>query len=111
MKLLFDANLSPKLASSLQDIFPGSDHVFNTKDIAEDDRLIWEHALAGGFAIVTKDSDFEAQGNVALVSPKIVWIRRGNCSTASIEEMIRSNRIVIESLEDPETKLTVVILL
>jgi predicted nuclease of predicted toxin-antitoxin system len=111
MKLLFDANLSPSLATSLQDIFPGSDHVFNTKDLAEDDRLIWKHALEGDFAIVTKDSDFEAQSSVASVSPKIVWIRRGNCNTATIEQIIRTNQSVIESLDDPNAKLTVVILL
>ena len=30
MKLLFDADLSPKLAGRLDELFPGSTHVFDT---------------------------------------------------------------------------------
>jgi predicted nuclease of predicted toxin-antitoxin system len=40
MKLLFDQNLSPKLASRLADLFPGSSHVQTLGlDCASDDQI------------------------------------------------------------------------
>ena len=58
MKLLFDQNLSPKLVNRLADLFPDSSPVQSVGlDCATDDQ-IWEHARLNGFAIVTKDEDF-----------------------------------------------------
>ena len=59
MRLLFDANLSPKLVGRLRDLFPGSAHVFDTglARSTPDDK-IWEYASAEGFTIITADSDF-----------------------------------------------------
>ena len=59
MKLLFDANLSPKLVHRLAELFPDSVHVFDT-GLARfiSDEVIWEYASINGFAIVTADSDF-----------------------------------------------------
>ncbi|MGA2182121.1 MAG: DUF5615 family PIN-like protein [Bryobacteraceae bacterium] len=61
MKLLFDANLSPRLVDRLAELFPDSVHVFDT-GLARftPDETIWEHAGAHGFTIVTADSDFLA---------------------------------------------------
>ena len=51
MKLLFDANLSPKLIGRLAELFPESAHV---SDLAlgrlTPDETIWEYAGAHGFA-------------------------------------------------------------
>ena len=65
MKLLFDQNLSPRLARSLADIYPESVHVreIGLRDASDDE--IWEYAKNNGFAIVSKDSDFQ-QRSVAL---------------------------------------------
>ena len=61
--LLFDANLSPKLATRLAELFPGTIHVFETELVRDTpDERIWEYAKANGFAIVTADSDFLAIG-------------------------------------------------
>ncbi|MBN1628540.1 MAG: DUF5615 family PIN-like protein [Thermoleophilia bacterium] len=59
MKLLFDANLSPRLVSRLSELFPGSAHVFDT-GLARltSDESIWKYAKAHGFIIVAADSDF-----------------------------------------------------
>ena len=58
MKLLFDHNLSPKLVNRLADLFPDSSHVKGVGlDYASDDQ-VREHARLNGFAIVTKDEDF-----------------------------------------------------
>lgn len=54
MKLLFDANLSPKLVGRLAELFPDSVHVFDT-GLARltSDETIWEYAGEHGFTIVT----------------------------------------------------------
>jgi predicted nuclease of predicted toxin-antitoxin system len=44
MKLLFDQNLSPRLATRLQDLFPDSSHVFNLGLDQADDMEVWEYA-------------------------------------------------------------------
>jgi len=48
MRLLFDANLSPVLASKPGRIFPQSEHVFGCGSIADDDMLVWQFALTNG---------------------------------------------------------------
>jgi predicted nuclease of predicted toxin-antitoxin system len=58
MKLLFDHNLSYKLVGRLADLFPDSELVRNVNLHEADDRTVWEHARANGFAIVSKDEDF-----------------------------------------------------
>jgi predicted nuclease of predicted toxin-antitoxin system len=49
LKLLFDANLSPKLVGRLAQLFPGSVHVFGT-GLAQftSDETIWEYARNNG---------------------------------------------------------------
>ena len=58
MKLFFDHNLSYKLVARLADLFPDAAYVYNVNLHAADDRTVWEHARANGFAIVSKDEDF-----------------------------------------------------
>ncbi len=54
--------------------------------------------------IVTKDADFSELGVVKGFPPKIIWIRRGNCSTQNIESILRENYSAIRALsEDLET--------
>ena len=80
MKLLFDQNLSPKLVRRLADLFPGSSHVQAVGlDCASDDQ-VWEHARRNGFAIVTKDGDFNNLSVMRGSPPKVVWLQLGNCS-------------------------------
>jgi predicted nuclease of predicted toxin-antitoxin system len=63
LKLLFDANLSPKLVRRLTELFPDSAHVFGTGlEKSTLDETIWAYAAANGFAIVTADADFRPPG-------------------------------------------------
>ncbi len=39
--------------------------------------------------IGTKDADFGEMIILAGVPPKVIWIRRGNCSTRDIELLLR----------------------
>jgi predicted nuclease of predicted toxin-antitoxin system len=91
MKLLFDHNLSPRLVNRLADLYPDSQHVFMIGLDQVDDRVVWEYAQQSDFVIVTKDSDFNDLSIIRGVSPKVIWIRRGNCSTKQIEEVLRAS--------------------
>jgi len=91
MKLLFDQNLSPSLTVLLADIFPGSAHVFQLGRDRDDDRLVRTFAAENGFILVTKDSDYSDLLTVFGFPPKIIWIRRGNCSTKTVESLPREN--------------------
>ena len=71
MKLLFDQNLSPKLVSLLADLFPGSSHVQSVGLDCASDEQVWEHARLNGFAIVTKDEDFNYLSVVRGIPPKV----------------------------------------
>ena len=81
MKLLFDENLSPRLVAALADLFPESAHVDRLGMGGEPDPVIWEYAKCHGFVLVSKDSDFHERSLLYGHPPKVVWIRRGNCST------------------------------
>ena len=48
MKLLFDHNLSPRLVDRLDDLYPGSQHVFLLEMGEADDRQIWDYAKQNG---------------------------------------------------------------
>lgn len=58
MKLLFDQNTSPSLAGNLDDLFPGSDHVYNLQMHERPDTDVWEFAHRNDFIVLTKDIDF-----------------------------------------------------
>ena len=90
MKLLFDQNISPRLVPALSDIYPGSAHVQDFNLHQSDDEKVWLFAKEQGFTIVSKDSDFHQRSFVFGCPPKVVWIQRGNCSTAVIERILRA---------------------
>ena len=110
MKLLFDQNISPSLVALLADLFPGSLHVREAGLERATDESVWQFALERGFAIVTKDSDFQERSQMAGSAPRVVWVRRGNCSTREIEAMLRKNAPRIAALEQ-ETGAEFLILL
>jgi predicted nuclease of predicted toxin-antitoxin system len=91
VKLLFDENLSHKLVRALEDLFRDSEHVRNLGLKAADDRLIWEQAKSNDLIIVSKDSDFYQRSLLFGHPPKIIWIRRGNCSTVDVEAILRKH--------------------
>ena len=89
MRLFFDHNLSPRLSEVLQDIYPDSVHVKDAGLDRADDIAVWEYARDHELVIVSKDSDFRQMVFLHGPPPKVVWIRRGNCSTSEIEAMLR----------------------
>ncbi len=110
MKLLFDQNLSPRLVQRLSDLYPGSVHVFSIGLDQASDGEVWNYAREGGFTLVTQDADFSEMSEVLGFPPKVIWIRRGNCSTGQIESILRQQREAISRLDKDATAsiLTVV---
>lgn len=103
MKLLFDHNLSPALVDLIQDLYPNSNHVYRLGLDQISDTEVWEYARQEGFLIVTKDADFSDICLLRGFPPKVIWIRRGNCKTADIEEILRNHNDDIEKLNSDKT--------
>ena len=102
MKLLFDQNLSPHLVGRLTDLYPDSNHVYPLGLDRVPDHEVREYARREGFLLVTKDADFSDLCVLRGFPPKVIWIRRGNCSTATIEQILRRHYDDIKALDaDP----------
>jgi predicted nuclease of predicted toxin-antitoxin system len=98
--LLFDQNLSPHLVDSLADIYPDSAHVSALGLGTSSDQSVWEYARQRDYMIVTKDADFSELSLLLGFPPKVIWIRRGNCSTKEIETLLRESYEAIAALSD-----------
>ena len=90
MKLLVDQNISPRVVSAVEPRFPGSVHVRDLELAQAPDSQVWEFARTHGFAILSKDADFHQRSLVLGHPPKVIWIRRGNCATGEIIEVLDS---------------------
>jgi predicted nuclease of predicted toxin-antitoxin system len=100
VKLLFDANLSPKLVRRLADLFPGLTHVFDAGLVRfTPDAVIWEYAAQNGFTIVTADADFVELSRERGFPPKVIRIEKCTFRTAEVEELIRRNAVRIAEFE------------
>jgi predicted nuclease of predicted toxin-antitoxin system len=99
VKLLLDQNLSPRLAHSLAAIYPDTTHVRDVGLQAADDDTVWAYAAEHGFVIVSKDADFHQRSFVLGPPPKVVWIRRGNCSTVEVERILRNHEADLLAFE------------
>jgi len=100
MKLLFDENLSPKLARLLEDLFPNSTHVRDVGLKAAEDPLVWEYAKSNDLMLVSKDSDMHQRSLLFGQPPKIVWVRLGNCSTSEVAGLLRNNLKAIKEFHE-----------
>lgn len=109
MKLLLDQNLSPRLVTKLEKIYPGTNHVANLGLDQARDAKVWEYARLNGFAIVSKDSDFSELALLRGFPPKIIWIGRGNCSTQEIESILRRDKDLILGMEQDEAHGTLLL--
>jgi predicted nuclease of predicted toxin-antitoxin system len=108
VKLLLDENLSPRLVELLQSDFPGSGHVHELGLGEKDDMAVWQYAKDHGFTLVTKDADFNELSLLKGYPPRIIWIRRGNCSTKEIKGLLLANVVAIHALDtQPEAAVLI----
>lgn len=107
MKLLFDQNVSPRLVRWLADIYPDSVHIREVGLRDADDADIWDYAKLNGFTIVSKDSDFQQRSLLYSHPPKFIWLRVGNCTVKTIEELLRKHSVAIHTfgLDDRRSHL------
>jgi predicted nuclease of predicted toxin-antitoxin system len=102
VKLLFDENLSPRLAISLSDQYPESQAVRDCGLRGASDPEIWRYARVNGFVIVSKDSDFSQRSLVHGSPPKVIWLRFGNCTTTRIDFVLRNTAERVRAFERGE---------
>ena len=108
MKLLFDENLSRKLAIRLSDLFPESRHAVTEGLLHSPDRSIWEYAGANEFTIVTADSDFYELAVTYGPPPKVIWLKGCDYPTAIAERLLRDQAIrVTEFIRDSERSVLI----
>jgi predicted nuclease of predicted toxin-antitoxin system len=97
MKLLFDQNVSFKLCQSIADVFPESKHIGLLGLSEADDRAVWDHAKINGFTIVSYDADFAEMAALLGPPPKVIWLRKGNQSTAAVSTLLRRHAELIRA--------------
>ena len=109
MKLLFDENLSPKLVARLNAEFPDSIHVSRVGLDQADDVTVWAFAEANSLTIVTKDADFSEISLRLGAPPKVIWLRRGNCSVDDTVAMLHDHVDGVRSFLDDARSAVLVI--
>lgn len=96
MRLLFDANISFKVAARVRKSFDIAIHVSNTGlNIPAKDNEIWEYAKENNLIVVTYDEDFTDLVNMFGSPPKVIWLRFGN---ATINDIIEKIELHIEDV-------------
>lgn len=95
MRLLFDQNLSFKLCDRLADLHPGSTQARLLGLDQASDRMLWDHAAAGGFVLVTQDADFADMAALYGPPPKVIWLRGGNRPTSAVEDTLRRSHALL----------------
>jgi predicted nuclease of predicted toxin-antitoxin system len=108
VKLLFDENVSPKLAQVLANEYPGSRHVRSVSLRGADDEQVWDYGRAEDFIIVSKDTDFRERSFVEGFPPKVIWLDVGNAGTLLIADLLRQECQRVEAFEsEHETSLLI----
>ena len=100
MKLLFDQNLSFELCHQLNDLFPDSEQVRLAGLDRAEDASIWQHAAEHHFVLVTLDADFAELAALRGPPPKVIWLRCGNQSTATMEALLRNHAETIDAFSE-----------
>jgi predicted nuclease of predicted toxin-antitoxin system len=108
MKLLLDQNLSHRLISQLPAEFSASAHVRDVGLLDADDLAVWKFAAKNGFAVLSKDSDFQQRALLFGQPPKIVWLRVGNLGTDAIAALLKTRRFdILEFDADPAESILI----
>lgn len=88
MRLLIDENLSESLVAALAPLFPNSLHVRLLGLGGAGDRTVWNAAREHGCTLLTRDEDFLQLSVLHGQPPKVILVRIGNCSNASVVSLL-----------------------
>jgi predicted nuclease of predicted toxin-antitoxin system len=61
------------------------------------DREVWEYAGEHSYVLASKDSDFRQLAFLHGPPPKVLWLRVGNVSTATVHQVLVDHRAAIEA--------------
>jgi predicted nuclease of predicted toxin-antitoxin system len=94
----------------LADLFPNSIHVKTIGLNTATDTELWNYARDNDYLIVSKDTDFSKRSAIQGYPPKVIWLRLGNCPTRTVEDMLRSHYLNLETFaKDPNQGLFVLL--
>ena len=96
MKLLFDQNISFRVAVRLQPEFPGCGQVRQLGLEDRSDMEIWEYAKNNGYTIVTFDADFHDLVTLYGHPPKVVWLWIGNTTSENLIALLQTHKNIIQ---------------
>src|SRR4051812_786050 len=100
--LLFDENLPPSLTARLSAIFPGCVSVYDLGLGGRPDSELAAAASTRKLVIVTKDRDFPNYVALQREGLKVVWLRTGNCTPATVLSTLEASVDLIRSLIESE---------
>ena len=103
MKLLLDENLSHRIITDLEQIYPGSSQVSLLNLSEATDAQIWNYAREHDYAIVTLDADFYDYSLLQGGPPLVIWLRCGNQRKVVIKEKLLIHQRVIETATADDT--------
>jgi predicted nuclease of predicted toxin-antitoxin system len=106
MRLLFDESLSPRLVELLSDLFPASESALRNGLARAGDLTILEYATAGGYVLVSTDSDF-ARLIDRFSGAKVVILRSCDYPTEVAAAALRRNAIRIAELHGSLDRLII----
>ena len=95
MKLLFDQNISFRILTKIEDIYPEDQQVRELELEDSTDKQIWQYANQNNYTIVTFDADFFDMSNLYGHPPKIIWLRTGNRKTSDLERLLIDRNVDI----------------
>lgn len=98
MKLWIDAQLSPAIASWINDNFPVKATAVRDLDLRDsEDHEIFLAARKENAVVITKDRDFADLLDRFGAPPKIIWLTCGNTSNTRLKETLAAS--LSEALE------------
>ena len=56
------------------------------------DLALWQHARDNELVLVSKDEDIHRLSVLFGPSPKVIWVRLGNCTTDDVSRLLRDYR-------------------
>lgn len=97
MTPLYNGMLPPSLVHRLADVWPSGKHVVTEYGERFPDASLWAEARAGGYTIITKDSDFSDGARFPGPPPQVVRLTIGNTTPDQIEAYLRGHAAEIEA--------------
>jgi predicted nuclease of predicted toxin-antitoxin system len=98
LKFLIDAQLPPSLEAWFEARGHEARHVASFAGLDASDGEIWDHAISGGYVIVTKDRDFVEWARSRTPRARIIWVRLGNMRRQDLQARLHAAWPEVEAI-------------